>query len=74
MVRMTIDHHTIDVLLGAGWDTSATDEPKNQKDFETTADHFKKAVDQLKYISKMATEYDVREDWIGDWPEPPRTS
>ncbi|MCP5550552.1 MAG: DEAD/DEAH box helicase family protein [Akkermansiaceae bacterium] len=31
----TIDHHTIDVLLGAGWDSSATDEPKNQKDFET---------------------------------------
>lgn len=31
----TIDHHTIDVLLGAGWDTSATDEPKNQQDFES---------------------------------------
>ncbi|MBL9155791.1 MAG: DEAD/DEAH box helicase family protein [Verrucomicrobiales bacterium] len=31
----TIDHHTIDVLLGAGWDTSVTDEPRNQRDFET---------------------------------------
>ncbi len=31
----TLDHHTLDVLLGAGWDTSATDQPKHQKDFET---------------------------------------
>lgn len=31
----TIDHHTIDVLLGAGWDTSAIDAPKNQQDFES---------------------------------------
>lgn len=31
----TIDHHTIDVLLGAGWDTGATDAPKNSADFET---------------------------------------
>ena len=31
----TIDHHTIDVLLGAGWDTSATTAPLHQKDFET---------------------------------------
>jgi type I restriction enzyme R subunit len=31
----TIDHHTIDVLLGAGWDTSAADAPKNQQDFES---------------------------------------
>ncbi len=31
----TIDTHTIDVLLGAGWDTSATTAPKNTKDFET---------------------------------------
>jgi len=31
----TIDTHTIDVLLGAGWDTSATTAPQNQKDFET---------------------------------------
>jgi type I restriction enzyme R subunit len=31
----TIDHHTIDVLLGAGWDTTAADAPKNSTDFET---------------------------------------
>jgi len=31
----TIDHHTIDVLLGAGWDTGAADAPKNRQDFET---------------------------------------
>lgn len=31
----TIDHHTIDVLLGAGWDTSAADAPRQQSDFET---------------------------------------
>lgn len=31
----TIDHHTIDVLLGAGWDTTAADAPKNSADFET---------------------------------------
>ncbi|MEM9081872.1 MAG: type I restriction-modification enzyme R subunit C-terminal domain-containing protein, partial [Verrucomicrobiota bacterium] len=31
----TIDHHTIDVLLGAGWDTSATEAPKNTQDFES---------------------------------------
>nr|MBP6785820.1 hypothetical protein [Verrucomicrobiales bacterium] len=31
----TIDHHTIDVLLGAGWDSSTADAPKNTQDFET---------------------------------------
>ncbi|TAE77787.1 MAG: DEAD/DEAH box helicase [Verrucomicrobia bacterium] len=35
MNLQTIDHHTIDVLLGAGWDTSAADAPKNQQDFES---------------------------------------
>ncbi len=31
----TIDSHTIDVLLGAGWDTSTADAPKNTQDFES---------------------------------------
>jgi len=31
----TIDTHTIDVLLGAGWDTSAETAPQNTQDFET---------------------------------------
>jgi type I restriction enzyme R subunit len=31
----TIDHHTIDVLLGAGWDTTSADAPVKQADFET---------------------------------------
>ena len=31
----TIDSHTIDVLLGAGWDTSETTGPKNTQDFES---------------------------------------
>jgi type I restriction enzyme, R subunit len=31
----TIDHHTIDVLLGAGWDTTAATAPKNSADFES---------------------------------------
>jgi len=31
----TIDHHTIDVLLGAGWDTTAATAPQNTQDFET---------------------------------------
>lgn len=31
----TIDHHTIDVLLGAGWDTTATDAPQQQQNFES---------------------------------------
>src|SRR5690606_32329376 len=31
----TIDSSTLDVLLGAGWDTSATTAPQNPTDFET---------------------------------------
>ena len=33
----TIDTHTMDVLLGAGWDTSTEAAPKNTQDFESSA-------------------------------------
>jgi len=56
----TIDHHTIDVLLGAGWDTSATTGPQNQKDFETyLRDHKDKLIALTIYYDQPQRRQDV---------------
>jgi type I restriction enzyme, R subunit len=56
----TIDTHTIDVLLGAGWDTSAATAPKNTKDFETyLRDHKDELIALTIYYDQPQRRQDV---------------